>query len=799
MNELYWNAQLLNDRNTLWLKRPASRTKEEWMTALPLGNGYTGALFFGAAGADVLRLTRYDLWAGASCTGALPDLSGALQEMRDKMDRNDWPSANFDMMHTLHASDYRQTIANPFPLGQMNLTAVDVEQPFSHYRRGLQMTDAEAFARWHYGEARSLRRCFVSQADGAVWFSIEEDHPRTLELTLTPTTQVTQHPLLEEIKNNAETRIENNRILFTTQVEGKSIGIAAQVLPHPGSVVEKCDGYLLLKGRNFTVKLYTFTLENDEVVQEFFESHCKNAALCTGSEYEKAFLAHKECWTSRFEEVALTLEEDPFACTQSNEALLDEAYEEYASPALLEKLWRFARYLFMSGVAADAGVFALYGLWYGEFGLPWTQNVANENVQMLYSGAAVGGHFDALRSLIHFYAGQMEAYRKNARQLFGCRGIWVPAYTAPKGLNGVASDGPAVSVPVILNWISAAGWLSSVFYNYYRYTDDKALLEHDILPFMIETARFYADYVRFDANGICRIYPSVSPENTPGNLMPAHFSEDMGHICPAVENATMDFAIMKETLQNLLTVLREENCAASVEESELVQWQHILEHIPDYAIDETTGGAKEWIHPLLAEHPYHRHVSQMYPVFPGYEIRRDNAPALLKAFEIATQNRILGSKSGWAFAHLAALYCRLGDGEQALQELDLMSKACLLENFFTLHNDWRHMGASMDLGSVSPMQLDALMGAANALQEMIVYPAPDVLCLLPAMPQRLVKGNAKGLYLPWGRMDLIWNATTAQAVLYPNKDAVLTLYFPDGTQRRITLQKDSAFSIQFER
>lgn len=128
-----------------------------------------------------------------------------------------------------------------------------------------------------------------------------------------------------------------------------------------------------------------------------------------------------------------------------------------------------------------------------------------------------------------------------------------------------------------------------------------------------------------------------------------------------------------------------------------------------------------------------------------------------------------------------------------------MSKACLLENFFTLHNDWRHMGASMDLGSVSPMQLDALMGAANALQEMIVYPAPDVLCLLPAMPQRLVKGNAKGLYLPWGRMDLIWNATTAQAVLYPNKDAVLTLYFPDGTQRRITLQKDSAFSIQFER
>ena len=96
------------------------------------------------------------------------------------------------------------------PLLKSACTAIE-----AHYRRGLQMTDAEAFARWHYGEARSLRRCFVSQADGAVWFSIEEDHPRTLELTLTPTTQVTQHPLLEEIKNNAELKKALDAIGFS--------------------------------------------------------------------------------------------------------------------------------------------------------------------------------------------------------------------------------------------------------------------------------------------------------------------------------------------------------------------------------------------------------------------------------------------------------------------------------------------------------------------------------------------------------------------------------------------------------
>ena len=51
------------------------------------------------------------------------------------------------------------------------------------------------------------------------------------------------------------------------------------------------------------------------------------------------------------------------------------------------------------------------------------------------------------------------------------------------------------------------------------------------------------------------ISPSVSPENTPGNLMPAHFSEDMGHICPCVENATMDFAVMKETFFNTIRTM----------------------------------------------------------------------------------------------------------------------------------------------------------------------------------------------------------------------------------------------------
>ncbi len=796
MNDRYWDAAFLRDEDTMWLKRPSSRAREDWMTSLPVGDGYTGALFFGAAGCDVLRLTRHDLWAGARTTGELPELSGVLASMREKMDHNDWPSANMDMTKALQESGYRQEIANPFPLGQMELKAVDIEAPFTHYRRGLQFAKAEAFARWNYGSARSLRRCFVSQADHCVWFSIEEDTPRVLELTLAPTTQVKQDPVHDAAVKAAKTIIDGDMLVYTTVVEGKTIGIAARVLPNAGSELEVCDGYLLLKGNGFAVKLITFILDHDVDLVVY----CRDILQHTGNTaYEQAFEAHTALWEPSYKDVLLTIGGTEMTENRCNEALMDEAYEEAAEPQLYQKLWRFSRYLFLSGTAKDSNPFPLYGLWSGEFGLNWAQHVANENVQMLYSGAAVSGQFDALRGLIRYYTAKMDDYRENARKLFGCSGIWVPAYTAPEGLNGEATTGPAVSVPVILNWISGAGWLSSVFMTYYRYTGDKELLRREILPFMIETARFYVDYVRFDKNGYCRIYPSVSPENTPGNLMPAHFSEDMGHICPAVENATMDFAVMKETLQNLVQLLDDPELTQLVENTEVAQWKKLLDAVPPYAVDEETGSVREWIHPLLTEHPYHRHVSQMYPVFPGFEVRADNEPELLKAFEIATRSRVLGSKSGWAFAHLAALWARFGDGEQALQELDLLTKACMLENFFTLHNDWRHMGASMDLGVFVPVQLDALMGAANALQEMLVYGAPGVLHLLRALPERFVTGKAEGLYQPWGRLDICWDAQQARAMLHPDKDAVLAVLLPSGEKQVITLKNGMPAVLDFAR
>ncbi len=794
MNESYWSESILQCPQTLWHKRPADLGGDGWKTALPLGNGTTGALLHGAVGKETLRLTRHDLWAGAACTGPLPDVSAAIETMRQKMDGGNWPAAQNILMDALKEAGYSQTIPEPFPLGQLRMEATDIDAPFRCYRRALQLDKGEAFVRWCAGQCRSLRRCFASQADGAVWMCQQDDMPRRWELTWEVCPGKT-NATVQQLYNTAKVQYTAAGLLFTASVDGIAIGAVVQVLPGVGCAVMPRDGYLEIQGSSFAVKVSTFA-HNKKTEWPAVES-------TDGPQvYENALQDHIALWWPRYTAVTLDMFDGQTETLRGadNAALLDAAYEDNAPAALLEKLWRFARYLFMAGTSESTNPFPLYGLWAGTYGLPWTQNVANENVQMIYSPALTGGCFDAYRALIRYYTGYMDQFRENAQQLFGCRGIFVPAYTAPPALDGSSTAGPAVAVPVILHWISGAGWLSAGFYNYYRYTGDEDTLRRHIFPFMVETARFYLDYVRWGADDHCRIYPSVSPENTPGNLMPSHFKEEMGHVCPAVENATMDFAVMKQTLTDLLLLLRRPDLVDIAAPEEMAAWQQLLAGIPPYQVDADTGAVREWMHPTLTDFDYHRHVSHLYPVFPGNEVRRENDPDLLAAFERAARRRILGSKSGWAFAHMSALWARLGDGEAAVTELDLLCKACLLQNFFTLHNDWRHMGASLALENFPdplPMQLDALLGAANALQEMLAYAAGDSLRLLPALPSRLTAGSVQGMYTPQGRLDIKWSAGHGQAVLTPRVDAPVTVLLPDGGSQKLQLRRGEPVKIDF--
>ena len=694
----------------IWMKKPAQWAGELWRESLPMGNGITSAMLCGSVGCEHLWLNRFDRWEGG-WESELPDVSDTLEQTRRLLAKERFHEANDLLSKALRERGYRNELATPTAPVEI-LLRFESEEPFRRYRREICLDTGEARVQFLQGKARMQRRAFVSRADDQLALELTTDGRMTLRLD-----------------KPADERLH-----------------LALLTDAPNAIADCGDHFYIRNVERLTV-LARF---DAEPVQ---------------GEYEELLARHLPLHRQAMGDAELFLSDED----RPNEAMLDEAMESEAPTELYEKLWRFARYLFVSGTGEAGNPFPLYGLWNGVSKPTWAQNVANENVQMIYWHAPVGGYALLLRPLIHYYFKKMDAFRESARKLFGCRGIYVSTYTTP--MNSY----PTPNVPVIVNYIGCAGWLCRHFYDYYRFTGDEELLRSEILPFMLETAAFYEDYLTRGADGKIRIEPSVSPENSPGRFMPGDFQEHMGHPNPVVWNSTMDFAILRELLAHLLEL----SGAVEMDPRRVESWRAILKALPEYMVN-SDGAIREWMDEELPDYYRHRHLSHLYPLFPGEEVRRGHP--LFDACARAVDLRELGAASGWALAHQSAIYARLGRGERALDCLNTLAKGCLLPNLFTLHNDWRDMGVSLRI-DMAPVQLDALMGAANAIQEMLLDVSPGRLALLPACPEKLGCGEIRNWRFPGGRVDMRWNREKRElrAVLKAERPIRLQLVLPEWT------------------
>jgi alpha-L-fucosidase 2 len=180
----------------------------------------------------------------------------------------------------------------------------------------------------------------------------------------------------------------------------------------------------------------------------------------------------------------------------------------------------------------------------------------------------------------------------------------------------------------------------------------------------------------------------------------------------------------------------------------------MLDKFPPYQKNED-GAVKEWMHSFYKDNDEHRHLSHIYPVFPGTEVSQQNQPGMFDAFLKAVNKRLsvgLKEQTGWSLAHMSNIYARMGEGDKALDCLGILSRSCLLNNFYTVHNDWRDMGIGFDL-DWAPFQIDANMGWTAAIQEMLLNSRSGFLSVLPALPTRLPKGSA-GLLLARGAIEV---------------------------------------------
>lgn len=739
------------NRDTLLLRNPASWWRNLWREALVSGNGVLGASFYGGSKYQTVMITHTDLWHAGE-NQEVPDVHEALQRLRDKMDAGEYHEASWEIVNALTERGYQSKLESPLPVGDLKVT-IAPKGTFSHYQRALFMDSGEACAQWMSVDKLYETGGFVSRAEDMVLYRVSSEELLNVDLKLDMHKNAGEKPgeCTAHIEESKESRAFDSFLTYTaTNVDGTDYGMVAKIVTD-GDTEELFGDTLRVKNARqivIAVKVFVKGVKEADVARLLKELEHFDGA------YEAALARHKALHEPLYRSAELELKEvgadvaggkpgiGRTGCC--NEDLLQEALWESASAELVEKLWHFGRYLFISGTRAGSNPFALYGLWAGSYRPIWAHNMANENLQMIYWHCFTGNLSEIHEAVFRYYNERIGEYQKNAGRLFGCRGIYMTAGTTP----GVSS--PTQVVPVIINWIGAGGWLAQHYVRYARYKKDEVYIKEQILPYLNGVAEFYEDFITFYPDGRIKLYPSVSPENTPQNFMPPE-NIHMAHPMPTTINSTIDLAIIKEFFTNMLELSEE----YGLYEERRPLWKKILASIPPYKTNGL-GAIREWQEDIFEDRYNHRHLSHIYPVFPGYEVNSVDNEEELEAYKKAVSLRKIDAQTGWSMAHMAAIYARFDDGEKAMECLDNMAKSCLLPNFFTLHNDWRGMGITLDMDP-APVQLDAIMGYVNAVQEMLFYTSEDLLKLLPALPKKMAKGSVKRFQYANGSLDMSWD------------------------------------------
>ena len=767
-------------------RRPASWWRNPWREALVCGNSKMGAAVYGGAGEEIVQINHGDLWCG-QLRGELPDVSDTLKQTRKLMEEKHYREASWVLTNALKEKGYLSKLGFPLPVCDL-LVNMPVHNLFRHYRRTLDMRSAEITVEWQDDAGLFRRRTFMSRKDDLLAMQIEGDGTvqAQISLQLHNPEQLTRdkkdHPFSQMLLSGATTVTDGNFVsyhnvnddgLFFGGVAGvfhaeRIAGGAAEtrgadavqmkLWEKEQFVKAESDGRLLV--------LCKFFVGSKDPVQTQRQLRRELEELAQQYDYEQLLQRHRALHEPLMTcaDINLTEQED----SRTVQQLLDEAYEDCTPNALAEKLWAFGRYLFICGSGPECNPFPLYGLWCGDYDPAWPHNMANENVQCIYWHAAVGGLSSYIASLIHYYGSLLDDFRDNAKKLYGCRGILMPAGSTP-GLGA-----PNQIVPVIMNWTAAAGWISRHFVDYYRFTGDERCLQEEILPFLREIFLFYRDFLVKQENGEYWIYPSVSPENTPKN----YYIPNTPHPMPTTINATMDVAVAKDLLSHF--AMYAEETGSYLEEAR--QAKEMASHLPAYRYNDD-GSLREWIPDDFEDNYQHRHISHIYPLFPGEEVERSGNSQLLDGCRKAVEKRLslgLSSQTGWSFSHLASIFARLKEGDRLLECIDQIAKACLTGGLLSTHNDWRNMGTSFKMSS-APVQLDCSLGMVNAIQEALLFVGNSSLELLPALPSRWQKGNARGLCFPGGKIDLKWDTTAGQleVVLRFDRAVSLMIRIPD--------------------
>jgi alpha-L-fucosidase 2 len=760
-------AQATESRDELWYEKPA----EQWLEALPVGNGFLGGMVYGGTQMERIALSEATAWSGAPATGEVnPGARPHLDEMRQLFFEGKYEE--FQQLCNKLLPGNAKNFGTNLPLPELQLTFENAGDT-SEYRRSLNLDTAIANVRFRSGDAVFTREILASHPSNLLALRLTCSKPGLLRVHMGFGKTI----LPGSVTIAGDTLVFNGHAyerMHSSGHDGVALQIRARVIVDGGAITPDADGIHAAADNSVTVLVAIATSFHGGDPQLLCQQRLQRAIAFP--ELRRAHIADHQ---SLYRRVSMDLGQSSDSTRQLPTDARRKALEtDENDPELLALFFQYGRYLTIAGSRANSLLpLALQGIWNDGLAssMGWTDDFHLDiNTQQNYWPAEVCNLSECQTPLFALIDVIREAGRATARQMYDAPGWVVHTVTNPWGYTAPGGIGWGI-------FVTAGIWIALQMWDHYTFNADVEFLRTRAYPVLREAALFFLDYmVAEPQHGWLVTGPSDSPENWYKTPSGGRAAESMGN--------TID----RVFVHALYTMCIDASKALSVDDDLRQRLKTAREKLPPFQVGRH-GQLQEWLEDFEEAEPNHRHTSPLVSVYPEHQISPRTTPALAHAAEVLLQRRMNApnwEQSEWGRANLVVYYARFLRGDDAHKYLlGLLAKAAG-DNLLTFSS------AGIAGADQNIFAMDGNTAGAAGIAEMLLQSQAGYIELLPALPRAWPTGSVRGLCARGGFVvDIAWRSGKLVAATIHSKgggntpvryvERFTTIHLSAGQSRRL--------------